>query len=106
MIEPITVTLNKPITVDGRTISQVTVEEPDVQAQMDYVDKLEEWKDHSPAKLTLELTVHWLARLSELTSEQILKLKIQDFERLTEAVETVMGYTGSEEGEGNETPAT
>ncbi len=86
---PITVPLTRPIEVDGKTWSELSFDEPDLDAEIAFMEMQEGLPDEpSEADLT-KITRFWLATLSGMPEKVIGKIKSADRSAVIKAMDQV-----------------
>ncbi|MBB5515758.1 hypothetical protein FHS89_001778 [Rubricella aquisinus] len=124
---PITISLKRPITVDGKTIDSLTFDEPTIGAQIDYAELEDELglaemrhalanagasdtgPDGIPASVSMRVTQFWIEALAGLPKGAARGIKASDQMAVNTAVDAVLSVqaAGSDEAPevGNESPA-
>lgn len=106
---PVTVPLTRPVTLEGKTFSELVLDEPDLDCQIAYADLEAEIADLPKKQAGGKALKFWVSRLADVPEQVAGKIKGRDLEAVEATLAKIMALQGSGEREGgdagNERPA-
>jgi len=100
---PIVVTLKRSITLGDETISELSFDEPDLDAQLAFIEFRDEMANpEEPTELESMLAMRfWISRLAGVSEAAAGKIKDSDTEAVNTTVANILGFVeGKDPGNG------
>lgn len=96
---PIVVTLKRAIVLDGETISVLSFDEPDLDAQLAFIEFRDKMGDpEKPTELESLMAMRfWISRLAGVSEAAAGKIKGSDTEAVNATVAKILGFVEGED---------